>query len=100
MKKAIIIAGILILSVVFGLSAMAQEVKVGSLMAYTGPLKEFGPSINSGAELATKQLNAAGLDMKLITADTETSPIAGVSAARKLVNIDKVVRLSGPFQAE
>ncbi len=99
MKKAIIIASILILSVVFALSATAQEVKVGTLMAYTGPLKEFGPSINSGAELAAKQLNAAGLDMKLITADTETSPIAGVSAARKLVNIDKVVAIIGPLSS-
>ncbi|RTZ93544.1 MAG: hypothetical protein DSY91_01960, partial [Deltaproteobacteria bacterium] len=65
--------------------AMAMEIKVGTLMAFTGPLKEFGPPIRSGAILAKKQLEKAGLKVKLVQEDSETNPVAGVNAAKKLV---------------
>jgi hypothetical protein len=44
MKKCFILASVLIFSLAFALSAPAAEIKVGTLMAYTGPLKEYGPN--------------------------------------------------------
>ena len=75
MKRAIIFASVLIFSLAFVSGALAQEIKVGTLLAHTGPLKEFGPAIKNGTELAAKQLADAGFKMKLIHEDSETSAI-------------------------
>jgi ABC-type branched-subunit amino acid transport system substrate-binding protein len=75
--------------------AFAQEVKVGTLLSYTGPLKEFGPNLKNGVELAAKQFKAAGLEFKLIHEDSETSAIPGTNAAKKLVDVDGVVAIIG-----
>lgn len=79
--------------------ALAQEIKVGTIFPYTGPLKEFGPNLKNGTELAAKQMAAAGLNIKLIHEDSETKPIPGTNAARKLVDIDKVVGIIGALSS-
>ena len=76
-----------------------EEIKVGTLMAYTGPLKEYGPPINNGAVLAAQQLTEAGLAIKMVHEDSETSPIAGANAAKKLVDIDQVVAIIGALSS-
>lgn len=73
----------------------SQEIRVGTLLDYTGPLKEFGPNIKNGCELAAKQLREAGLDIKLFHEDSETSAIPAINAAKKLVEINKVVAIIG-----
>jgi len=75
--------------------AFAQEVKIGTLFAYTGPLKEFGPNFRKAAELAAKQMAEAGLRIKLIHEDSETSAIPAINAAKKLVEVDKVIAIVG-----
>lgn len=95
MKKLIVFACVLVLSVAMLPGVQAAELKVGSLMAMTGPLKEFGPNIFNGVKLAVKQMNAAGFAVKVISEDTQTSAIPGVNAAKKLVNIDKVPAVVG-----
>ena len=75
------------------------EIKVGTLMAYTGPLKEYGPNIKNGAVLAAKQLGEAGLMVNLTHEDSETNPIAGTNAAKKLVEIDRVVAIIGALSS-
>jgi ABC-type branched-subunit amino acid transport system substrate-binding protein len=81
----------------FGLAsgALAQEIKAGTLLSYTGPLKEFGPNLKNGVELAAKQFKAAGLEFKLIHEDSETSAIPATDAAKKLVEVDRVVAIVG-----
>ncbi len=74
---------------------LAAEIKIGTLFAYTGPLAEFGPHHKNGAELAAKHLEAAGLKLKLVHEDSETSAIPATSAAKKLVEINKVVAIVG-----
>ena len=95
MKKFVV--GIAVLFLILGCvtGAVAQEIKVGTLMAFTGPLKEFGPNIKNGAVLAAEQLSKAGLKVKLIQEDTETNSVAGINAAKKLVNVNKVVAIIG-----
>lgn len=95
MRKAIFLGGILIFSLLFLSGVCAQEIKVGTLLSHTGPLKEFGPNVKNGAMLAAKQLATAGLKIKLIHEDSETSAIPATNAAKKLVEIDRVVAIIG-----
>lgn len=99
MKKCFILASVFLIFLAFALSAPAAEIKVGTLMAYTGPLKEYGPNIKNGAVLAAKQLAEAGFEMELIHEDSETSPVAGTNAAKKLVDVDKVVAIVGALSS-
>jgi branched-chain amino acid transport system substrate-binding protein len=95
MKKFVIVASVLACFLAFVSAAPAAEIKVGTLVAHTGPLKEFGPNIQNGAVLAGKQLAAAGFEIQLIHEDSETSAIPATNAAKKLVEIDKVVAIVG-----
>ncbi|HUU41451.1 MAG TPA: ABC transporter substrate-binding protein, partial [Desulfatiglandales bacterium] len=95
MRRVGIFASVIILSLTFISGAIAQEIKIGTLLAHTGPLKEFGPNIQNGTVLAAKQMAAAGFDIKLIHEDSETSAIPATNAAKKLVEIDRVVAIIG-----
>jgi len=99
MKKAIIFSTLLIFSLAFVSGAMAQGIKVGTLLSHTGPLKEFGPNIQNGVVLAAKQLAAAGFEVKLIHEDSETSAIPATNAAKKLVDINRVVAIIGALSS-
>ena len=99
MKRVIFVASVLIFSLAFISGAMAQEVKIGTLLSHTGPLKEFGPNLQNGVVLAAKQMAAAGFNIKLIHEDSETSAIPATNAARKLVNIDRVVGIVGALSS-
>ncbi len=95
MNKTVIVPSFLLLIFFFVSGAPAADIKVGTLMAHTGPLKEFGPAIQNGAELAAKQMAAAGFEIQLIHEDSETSAIPATDAAKKLVEIDRVVAIIG-----
>jgi len=95
MRKTLCIIGILFCVFTFLSGATAAEIKVGTLLSHTGPLKEFGPGVQNGAVLAAKQLAAAGFEIEMIHEDSETSAIPATNAARKLVQIDKVVAIIG-----
>ena len=99
MRKVIFIIGVFVC--VFALQpwATAAEIKVGTLLSHTGPLKEFGPAIQNGAVLADKQLGAAGFEIEMIHEDSETSAIPATNAAKKLVEINRVVAIIGPNAA-
>ncbi len=95
MRKAFLGGVVLVFFFAFIASAPAAEIKVGTLLAHTGPLKEFGPNIQNGAVLAAKQLADAGFEIEMIHEDSETSAIPATNAAKKLVEIDKVVAIIG-----
>ena len=95
MKRIFSVTIVLMFALALASGAFAQEVKVGTLLSFTGPLKEFGPNLKNGCELAAKQFKAAGLDIKLIHEDSETSAIPATNAAKKLVEVDRVVAIVG-----
>jgi len=100
MKKTYLIIGIVVVLVaaivIYTMTRPpAVELKVGTLLSHTGPLKEFGPPIQNGTILAAKQMATAGFEIKLIHEDSETSAIPATNAAKKLVEIDKVVAIVG-----
>jgi hypothetical protein len=76
-------------------AAAEAEFKVGTLLSHTGPLKEFGPNLKNGCVLAAIQMKEAGLNLELIHEDSETSAIPATNAAKKLVEVDKVVAIVG-----
>ena len=95
MKKAVIFASVFVFSLASVSGSLAQEIKVGTLLDHTGPLKEYGPNIQNGVVLAAKQMAAAGFEIKLIHEDSETSAIPATNAAKKLVKIYRVVAIVG-----
>lgn len=99
MKKIIIFASVLILSLALISAAPAADIKVGTLMAQTGPLKEYGPPIKDGAVLAGKQMAAAGFEIEWFHEDSETNPAPATNAAKKLVNINGVVAIVGALSS-
>jgi branched-chain amino acid transport system substrate-binding protein len=99
MKRGIVVLSVLIFSCIFVSGAIAQELRVGTLMAHTGPLKEFGPNIQNGAVLAAKQMGAAGFQVRLFHEDTETAAIPGINAAKKLVEVDGVKAIVGALSS-
>jgi ABC-type branched-subunit amino acid transport system substrate-binding protein len=95
MKKTLVIIAVLFLCAGLASGLGAAEIKVGTLLSHTGPLKEFGPNIQNGAVLAAKQLGAAGFEIEMIHEDSETSAIPATNAAKKLVELDRVVAIIG-----
>jgi branched-chain amino acid transport system substrate-binding protein len=80
--------------------AQAQDAKIGGLFAITGPIASLVPPIVESAKLAVKHVNEQGgigkggkLDM--IIADGGCNPQTAAAAAKKLVDVDKVVGIVG-----
>ena len=95
MKKTILLSSLLVLLLAIAPWALAADIKVGTLLPHTGPLKEFGPPVQKGINLAAKQIAAAGFTIQLVHEDSETAAIPGNNAAKKLVEIDQVVAIVG-----
>jgi len=99
-----VIVGLVLVSLVFSAACEKGEaLKIGVLMAMTGDLGSYGPDISKGAEMAVKDLNEAGGilggDVEILVKDTQTDPIAGVDAAKKLIEIDKVPAIVGALSS-
>jgi branched-chain amino acid transport system substrate-binding protein len=81
--------------------AIAQEIKIGVIMAMTGPLAFDGATDIKGAQLAMKEINAKGgvlgRKINLVIEDGECKPAESVGAAEKLMFRDKVLVLMGAF---
>ena len=73
----------------------AQDVVVGTLLDHSGALKDWGPRHQNAAELAVKQMAAAGFTMALIHEDSQTAAEAAQKAAQKLIETDKVSAIIG-----
>jgi len=95
MKRIFLLMIVFVFAFALASGALAQELRVGTLLSQTGPLKEFGPNLKNGTELAAKQLKAAGLDIRLFHEDSETSAIPATNATKKLIEVDRVVAVVG-----
>jgi branched-chain amino acid transport system substrate-binding protein len=78
-----------------GCEAGKRKVVVGALLPLTGALSEFGEGFRLAGDLAVKQFEEAGYTITIKYADTETSAIPGMEAARTLVNLENVLILLG-----
>lgn len=81
-----------------------EPLKIGSLMAITGGLSAYGPTIGNGADLAAKCINNAGgvnggpVELKQL--DTGSLAEPGIAAAEQLLNVDQVVAFVGPLGSD
>jgi branched-chain amino acid transport system substrate-binding protein len=83
-----------------GLAQAADEtIKLGIVAPMSGPNARYGAFSMHGAELAVKDINAAGgIDgrkIELFNADSQGTPVEGVSATRRLIDEDEVDYIIG-----
>ena len=78
-----------------------EPLKIGLLADFSGPLAEFGPSIQTGVDLAIKQLNEGGgvlgHPVQLVTGDTALDPTQATEEARRLIEVEGVHAIVGPL---
>ncbi|EJC64080.1 ABC transporter substrate-binding protein [Rhizobium leguminosarum] len=88
---------------VSGLPAIALAadgtIKLGLVAPMSGPNARYGAFSMHGAELAVKDINDAGgidgMKIELLNADSQGTPVEGVSAARRLIDQDGVEFIIG-----
>lgn len=101
MKKSTTILGLTLAAVLLAAApAGAQDVKIGVLLGFTGPLEAMSPPMAASANLAIANVNAAGgiggQQVTVVSGDDGCiTPEAAVAAADKLINTDKVSALLG-----
>ncbi len=105
MGKRMTMVLLVCLGLTVGMVAVAEEdpIKIGALMALTGALGPYGPSIADGAQMAADTINASGgvlgRQIELLLRDTATSPDVGRDAASRLVEIDGVTAIVGALSS-
>ncbi|MCS7184145.1 MAG: ABC transporter substrate-binding protein [Patescibacteria group bacterium] len=79
--------------------APTEPIKIGYIGPLTGEAASIGEPGLAGAELAVKEINEAGgvlgRKLELVVEDDQCSN-KGVDAMNKLVNVDKVIAITGP----
>jgi branched-chain amino acid transport system substrate-binding protein len=80
--------------------ARADEIKVGALLAVTGPASFLGAPEARTLEMLVEQTNAKGgikgHKIKLVVKDTGASPEKAISFAKQLIEEEKVFAIIGP----
>ncbi|MBN2342785.1 MAG: ABC transporter substrate-binding protein [Deltaproteobacteria bacterium] len=81
-----------------------DTVKIGALLPFTGDLAASGANIEKTLIWVTEQINEngglAGRPVELITKDTNSDVVQGMSAARQLIEEEGVVAIVGPEYAD
>jgi branched-chain amino acid transport system substrate-binding protein len=103
-RQALASAAAVIASTVAKPAIAAKEpIRIGYLPALTGPSSSTGIGINRGAELAVKEINAAGgvngRPIELIVRDTQSEPTKAVNGAAELTHGEKVSVVFGPLNS-
>ncbi len=83
-------------------AAAADTVKIGLIASLSGPSAKSGEAITRGMIIAIDEINAAGgllgKPVELLRRDDETNPGKGLTAARELIQREKVAVLFGGLQ--
>ncbi len=101
MKRFRILAAVLGIIAVLSLPAFAAEtIKIGAVLAVTGPASFLGAPEAKTLEMLVDEVNAKGgingKKVELIVKDTQASPEKAVSFAKQLIDEDKVFAIIGP----
>lgn len=81
-------------------SAQAAEVPIGMVLPFSGATGPYGADMKKAADIVVKIINdkggiLGGRKLKLFIEDSETSPTVGVTATRKLLEVNKVELVGG-----
>ena len=81
--------------------AQGAPIRIATLVPMTGAGGTYGPVMHRAAQAVVAEVNAAGgvlgRRFELVNEDDQTNPEAGVRAARKLIDVDKVVAICGTW---
>jgi branched-chain amino acid transport system substrate-binding protein len=78
-----------------------EPIKIGILIPLTGATSQFGATMSRAAQIAAEEINAAGgvngRRVEVVIEDDQSNPEAAVRAARKLIDVDRVVAIGGSY---
>ncbi len=81
--------------------AQGGPIPLGSLVPLSGAGGPYGPVIRAAQQFAVDEINKSGgllgRQLVLVGEDDQTNPEAGVRAARKMIDVDKVVCVLGTW---
>jgi len=98
MKKLLLASAV---SAIAASSAFAEEVKIGIILGFTGPLESITPAMGAGAELAMKEVTDSGLllgGMTVVPVRADSTCIdagAATAAAERLITSDGIKAIVG-----
>jgi branched-chain amino acid transport system substrate-binding protein len=81
--------------------AQSGPIRIGTLTPLTGSGGAYGPVMANVARRAAEEINKAGgvngRELLVVSEDDQTNPEAGLRAARKLIDVDKVAAIIGTW---
>ena len=106
--RSFALAAVASLSMALPVTAAAQAakepVKIGLLLSFSGAIAESGYNARLGANIAAREINAAGgllgRPIVLVEGDDQSNPTNTVSEVRRLVQREKVEAMIGPLSSQ
>ncbi len=76
------------------------DIPIGMVLPFSGATGPYGPDMKKSADLVVKMINDSGgilggRKLQLYIEDSETSPTVGLTATRKLLDVNKVELVGG-----
>lgn len=100
-RRAALLSGVAAVAAPSVLRAEGAPIKIATLTPLTGAGGPYGPTMAKVAKAVVDEVNAAGgvlgRKVELVSEDDQTNPDAGVRAARKLIDVDKVSAIIGTW---
>lgn len=100
-RRAALLSGVAAVAAPSVLRAQGDPIRIATLTPLTGAGGPYGPAMAKVAAAVVEEVNAAGgvlgRKVQLVSEDDQTSPDAGVRAARKLIDVDKVSAIMGTW---
>lgn len=100
-RRAALVAGASLLAAPAVGRAQGAPIRLGTLTPLTGAGGPYGPVMANCARAIIEEVNAAGgvlgRQIQLVSEDDQTNPEAGVRAARKLIDVDRVAAIMGTW---
>lgn len=100
-RRSALIAGASLLALPSLVRAQGAPIRLGTLTPLTGAGGPYGPVMANCVKSVIEEVNAAGgvlgRQVALVSEDDQTNPEAGLRAARKLIDVDRVAAIMGTW---
>ncbi len=101
MKKyfwiGVIIIVVIVLGILFKGDKQTNAIKIGMIIPLSGPAADYGVQMKGGAEIAKQELLKKGIDVNIVYEDSKVDPATGISAYRRLIDIENVDYMISAF---
>jgi branched-chain amino acid transport system substrate-binding protein len=99
-RLRVVIVSLILALAAFGAGAQKNTVKIGAILAVTGPASNLGAPEAKTLQMLVDQTNAAGgllgREVQLVLKDSGASPEKALSFARQLIEEEQVLAIIGP----